>query len=423
MADVLLTAETRPERGSRPAGRLRRTGKVPAVVYGLDTDPISVTVPARELAHLLAGEGGANTLIRLQVDGDEQLTLARQIQRHPTRGDLVHVDFVRIRRDVAVQAEVPLHLVGEAPGSRDGGLVEQLIFSLSIEAKPADIPNVVEVDISALEIGDQLRIAEVTVDEGVTFLHESDELVVQVVAPRLAEVEETAEGEEGAEGVEGAVAADGDSSDDAGGDSELPVLRRGPRAERTGTPADYLVVGLGNPGDEYALTRHNVGADVVELLARRQGAKLRKAKKEHALVDEVRIGTSRVALAVPLTYMNDSGQAVQALARRFGVDADRIVIVHDELDLPVAELRVKSGGGLAGHNGLKSIKQHLHDDRFARVRIGVGKPQSREQGANHVLNRFSKRERSEVDVTVERAADAVETIVTDGVDTAMNHFN
>ena len=201
------------------------------------------------------------------------------------------------------------------------------------------------------------------------------------------------------------------------------MLRRGPRAERTGTPADYLVVGLGNPGDEYAMTRHNVGADVVELLARRQGAKLRKAKKEHALVDEVRIGTSRVALAVPLTYMNDSGQAVQALARRFGVDADRIVIVHDELDLPVAELRVKSGGGLAGHNGLKSIKQHLHDDRFARVRIGVGKPQSREQGANHVLNRFSKRERSEVDVTVERAADAVETIVTDGVDTAMNHFN
>jgi len=220
MADVLLTAETRQERGSRPAGRLRRTGKVPAVVYGLDAEAISVTVAARELSHLLAGEGGANTLIRLQVDGDEQLTLARQIQRHPTRGDLVHVDFVRIRRDVAVQAEVPLHLVGEAPGSRDGGLVEQLIFSLTIEAKPADIPNVVEVDISALEIGDQIRIAEVTVDEGVSFQHEPEELVVQVVAPRLAEVEADAEGEEGAEGVEGAAGADGESSDDAGGDSE-----------------------------------------------------------------------------------------------------------------------------------------------------------------------------------------------------------
>jgi PTH1 family peptidyl-tRNA hydrolase len=201
------------------------------------------------------------------------------------------------------------------------------------------------------------------------------------------------------------------------------VLRRGGRANRTGTPADYLVVGLGNPGAEYAKTRHNVGAEVVELLAWRHGARLRKAKKEHALVDEVRIGSARVALAVPLTYMNDSGQAVQALARRFGVEPATIVIVHDELDLPIAVLRVKNGGGLAGHNGLRSIKQHLHDDGFARVRIGVGKPQNKEQGVNHVLNRFSKRERAEVDVTVEQAADAVESIVADGVDTAMNRFN
>jgi PTH1 family peptidyl-tRNA hydrolase len=201
------------------------------------------------------------------------------------------------------------------------------------------------------------------------------------------------------------------------------VLRRGGRADRTGTPADTLVVGLGNPGDEYAKTRHNVGAEVVELLARRHGARLRKAKKEHAFVDEVRIGSARVALAVPLTYMNDSGQAVQALARRFGVEPEQIVIVHDELDLPVAVLRVKDGGGLAGHNGLKSVKQHLHDDRFARVRIGVGKPQSREHGADHVLNRFSKRERTEIDVTIEQAADAVEAIISDGIDQAMNHFN
>jgi PTH1 family peptidyl-tRNA hydrolase len=201
------------------------------------------------------------------------------------------------------------------------------------------------------------------------------------------------------------------------------VLRRRSRAERTGTPADFLVVGLGNPGDEYAKTRHNVGAEAVELLARRHGTKLRKAKKERALVTEVRIGASRVALAIPLTYMNDSGQAVQALARRFGVEAGQIVIVHDELDLPVAVLRVKDGGGLAGHNGLRSVKQHLHDDGFLRVRIGVSKPRSKEHGADHVLNRFSKRERAEVDVTVEEAADAVETIVTDGVDVAMNRFN
>jgi PTH1 family peptidyl-tRNA hydrolase len=200
------------------------------------------------------------------------------------------------------------------------------------------------------------------------------------------------------------------------------VARRSPDAPRTGTPADLLVVGLGNPGEEYARTRHNVGADVVELLGQRHGARLRRGK-ERALVDEVRVGSARVALAVPLTYMNDSGDAVRRLVHRYGVTPDRLVVVHDELDLPLAALRVKAGGGLAGHNGLRSIKSHLHDDGFLRIRIGIGKPTSREQGADHVLDRFSKRDRVEIDVTVERAADAVECIATDGVDVAMNRYN
>ena len=191
---------------------------------------------------------------------------------------------------------------------------------------------------------------------------------------------------------------------------------------RRGTPADLLVVGLGNPGDEYRGSRHNLGAEVVELLAKRHGGRVRK-RKERALVDEVTIDGRRVALAIPLTYVNDSGHAVGALVRRFGVDPEQLVVVHDELDLPVAELKVKSGGGLAGHNGLRSIVAHLHTQDFQRVRIGVGKPVSKERGADHVLNRFSKRERTEVDVTVEQAADAVETIVRDGVDAAMNRFN
>jgi len=191
---------------------------------------------------------------------------------------------------------------------------------------------------------------------------------------------------------------------------------------RRGTPADLLVVGLGNPGDEYRGSRHNLGAEVVELLAKRHGGRLRK-RKERALVDEVTIDGRRVALVIPLTYVNDSGHAVGALVRRFGVDPEQLVVVHDELDLPVAELKVKSGGGLAGHNGLRSIVAHLHTQDFQRVRIGVGKPVSKERGADHVLNRFSKRERAEVDVTVDQAADAVETIARDGVDAAMNRFN
>ena len=203
------------------------------------------------------------------------------------------------------------------------------------------------------------------------------------------------------------------------------MLRRGrgrDRGPRHGTPSDLLVVGLGNPGDEYAHTRHNVGADTVAILARRHGASLKKGK-ERAQVCDVRIGDQRVTLAVPTTYMNDSGAAVVALARRYGVEPEQIVVVHDELDLPTAALKLKSGGGLAGHNGLRSIVSHLHSDAFARVRIGVSKPTSKEQGADHVLKKFSKRERTEIDVTLEQAADAVECIATDGIDTAMNRYN
>lgn len=194
------------------------------------------------------------------------------------------------------------------------------------------------------------------------------------------------------------------------------------RERRTGTPADLLVVGLGNPGGEYARTRHNVGAEVVEILAKRHSGRLRKGR-ERALVVEVHLAGRRVALAVPLTYMNESGLAVSALVRRFGVSPEHLVIVHDELDLPVAALRVKSGGGLAGHNGLRSIKAHLHSDAFVRVRIGIGKPVSADRGADHVLDRFGKRDRAEIDVTLEQAADAVEIIVTEGVEEAMNRVN
>jgi len=199
--------------------------------------------------------------------------------------------------------------------------------------------------------------------------------------------------------------------------------RRGGAAERRGTPADLLVVGLANPGADYAGTRHNVGAEVVELLASRHGAKLRKGK-ERSLVDEITVDGKRLALAIPQTYMNLSGEAVAPLVRRHGItDLHHLVIVHDELDLPVGRIQVKVGGGLAGNNGLKSVKAHLHTDDFVRVRIGIGKPPGRKEGADHVLKKPSKAERLELDVTVVEAADAVELILADGAAAAMNRFN
>jgi peptidyl-tRNA hydrolase, PTH1 family len=204
----------------------------------------------------------------------------------------------------------------------------------------------------------------------------------------------------------------------------MPLFgRRGAAAERRGTPADLLVVGLGNPGADYQHTRHNVGADVITLLADRHGGSLKRSK-ERAMVAEVRMGDHRVALALPQTYMNLSGESVGLLVKRHGItDAERVVVVHDELDLPLGRVKVKRGGGLAGHNGLRSIKAHLHTDEFLRVRIGIGKPPSKDQGVDHVLRRPSKSERVELEIAVQEAADAVEAILADGVDAAMNRYN
>lgn len=189
------------------------------------------------------------------------------------------------------------------------------------------------------------------------------------------------------------------------------------------TPFDWLIVGLGNPGKEYARTRHNVGEEVVAELARRRGDRL-KSGRDNSLVAESRIGEQRCVLAFPLTFMNDSGQAVRALVRRYGIDeADHIVIVHDELDLAPTVVRVKAGGGLAGHNGLRSIVAHLGTQDFLRVRIGVGKPPTKERGADHVLSRLPTKDRERYDVAVQEAADAVEIIVTDSVDAAMRGYN
>jgi len=192
---------------------------------------------------------------------------------------------------------------------------------------------------------------------------------------------------------------------------------------KRGTPFEWLIVGLGNPGKDYPRTRHNVGEATVLRLASRLGDRL-KAGRDQALLSESRLGGKRVVLAFPITFMNESGNSVGKLVRRYRLDdLTRLVVVHDELDLPPGVVRVKAGGGLAGHNGLRSITAHVHSQDYLRVRIGVGKPPTKEQGADHVLSRLPSSERTLLDEAVERAADAVETIVADGVEAAMRQFN
>lgn len=195
------------------------------------------------------------------------------------------------------------------------------------------------------------------------------------------------------------------------------------------TPANapWLIVGLGNPGPEYAMNRHNVGFMVADLLAERMGGKFKRAGKAQAQVVEGRIGplgpgSRRVVLVKPMSYMNLSGGPVNALRDFYKVPPANVVAVHDELDIDYGTLRLKLGGGDNGHNGLKSMTKAMGPD-YHRVRFGIGRPPGRMQVADFVLKDFSSAERKELDYLVDRAADAVEALILEGLERAQSTYN
>ncbi|MEU1607668.1 aminoacyl-tRNA hydrolase [Micromonospora matsumotoense] len=187
----------------------------------------------------------------------------------------------------------------------------------------------------------------------------------------------------------------------------------------------WLVAGLGNPGREYAGNRHNVGFMVAELLAVRLGGRFGRYKRVVADVAEGRIGFGgpKLVLLKPQTYMNLSGGPVAALAQFHKIPADRVIAVHDELDLPYGQLRVKLGGGEGGHNGLRSMSKSLGTKEYVRVRFGIGRPPGRQDPADYVLSDFGTAERKELEFLVDRAADMVESVVTKGVEPTQNAYH
>jgi PTH1 family peptidyl-tRNA hydrolase len=194
----------------------------------------------------------------------------------------------------------------------------------------------------------------------------------------------------------------------------------------TGTANDrFLVVGLGNPGPKYARTRHNSGFLVVSLLASRIGGSLKahRASGGRAEVLEGRLAGIPVVLAEPLSFMNESGSPVNQVARFYKVPVEQIIVIHDELDLPFGDLRIKRGGGDGGHNGLRSITSALGSKEYLRVRLGIGRPPGRQDPADYVLREFAVAERRDLDFHVDRAADAVEELLQNGVEKAQSAFN
>ena len=190
-----------------------------------------------------------------------------------------------------------------------------------------------------------------------------------------------------------------------------------------GPTGPRIVVGLGNPGPEYAGNRHNLGFHVVDLLAEQQGARFKKGARGFADVVETRIGDERVVLAKPRSYMNESGGRVKAVLGFYKATPDQLIVVHDELDIPFMQVRLKVGGGAGGHNGIRSVDAALGTKEYARVRVGIGRPPGRMEPADFVLRDFSATERKELPLLVERGADAVVTLLRQGLTAAQNTFH
>jgi large subunit ribosomal protein L25 len=224
--ELKLIAEPRVAKGKGGARKTRASGRVPGILYGHGSAPLSVSVNDRELSHALHTDAGQNVLLNLVLDGQEILAMPREVQRNLLRGKLVHVDFLRIARDEKIAVEVPIQLIGEAVGVREeGGVVQHQMWTLHLESFPQDVPAHIEADITRLTMGDSLKVSDLVVDGSLTVLTEPDEVVVSIVAPQIVrteaeEAEEAAEGEEGAEGeAAGGEGADGSDGGSAGSGS------------------------------------------------------------------------------------------------------------------------------------------------------------------------------------------------------------
>ena len=413
--------------GTRNVKRLRRQGLIPGVLYGKVNK--AFVVGERELRSALTGPSGLHGIVDVVIEGQKapHHAVLKDYQQHPIRGTITHIDFHEVRLDQPIQASVAVQLVGEAPGSKVGGVVQQVSRDLTVEALPAAIPEHVEVDLSGLELGELLRLSDVPAIEGVTFLDDPDTVLANCTAPRgLAEDEDAEEAEGEGEGEEG--------EGEEGGLLRRPPMTQPPGTSLPPTGNGRSVVGVSRPR---RLTFSSSGSATRGASTSATGTTSApwSSTSSHGVTTGRSKGSfaagwrrsgsprARVALLAPETYMNESGQSVQPAVRFFKVPADALLVVHDEVDLDYGRLQARLGGGLAGHNGLRSIASQLGTQEFLRLRVGVGRPgrDDPRDVADYVLSPFAPED--DVEGLVGRAADAVESLVADGLDETQRRFN
>ena len=427
MEAVERTSEARNE-----ARRLRVTGKIPAVVYGVKEGGKAIAVDPKTLTKILQTELGANTLIKLNLPGGgDARVLVKEYQIDPVTHQLLHADFYRVAMDKVIRVTVTVVPRGEPKGvKQQGGVLDIVHRQIEIECLPADIPEHIEVDVSEMMVGQSVRVRDVATNAKWKALSDPDMMLMHVIIPKVEEVAATPE----AAAAAARLRRPSPKSSRRARRTKLrakkaapPLRRRKKRNRDSGLGiGDWLlklIVGLGNPGPEYQDTRHNVGFKVVDEIARRHGASFDTSPADAEMAKVRNLGEGGTLLAKPLTFMNLSGRAVGDLLRYFKIDVADLLVVADDVNLPVGRLRARMRGSEGGHNGLRSIIEQLGTNEFPRLRVGVGRGDTRRDLADHVLAGFEPAEREEIERAIARAADAAEMFATDGIVKVMNTFN
>ena len=379
MPEVHIAAETRDEFGKGAARRIRREGLVPAVLYGHGTETRHLNLPGHELMLALKTP---NVLLYLDGLGNgSEIALPKAVQRDPVKGVIEHVDLILVRRGEKVTVDMQVRVTGEiAPD----GMLEQQLVQIPVEAEATSIPQAIEVDVEGMEIGDAVHASDLTLPRGVSLQVDPETLVLHVVNQVIAVEPSRGRGRSGE------------------AKCRSRWLRR-PRRAKGSRPADPRTLDHRRPRQprtgvrgQQAQRRPDGGRP-----ARRAGRRSRVRFKAHRSGNDIADGSLAgvpVTVARPRSYMNLSGGPVAALAAFYKVPPGRLVVVHDELDIPFGSVRLKLGGGDNGHNGLRSITRALGTREYYRVRFGIGRPPGRMDPAAFVLRDFTAAERKDLPV-------------------------
>jgi large subunit ribosomal protein L25 len=420
---IEFTAFPRNTEGRGASRRMRRAGKAPGIVYGGTAAPTPIELDHNALFHALRNETFHSSILMMKLDGSSSKVLLRDVQMHPFRNEILHVDFQRVDENKPIHMKVPLHFVNAevSPAVKlHSAIISHVIAEVDIACLPKDLPEFIEVDLSELDVGHSIHVSSLKLPSGVTVVTRGAIRWLPLPScrvrrsrptkrtrlpprpprppqrllrppqptPRRATRKTTRRSNRGA----------GCKARGARTSLRAFFLRAARRNQLMPMPI-RLVAGLGNPGREYANTRHNAGFWFADALGRTLGAHF---ATEGKFAGEVaRAGDLRIVK--PMTFMNLSGRSVAALARFFAIDATAILVVHDELDLKPGEAKLKFGGGHAGHNGLRDIHAQLGSPDYWRLRIGIGHPRDSEVPQQQVVDYVLKPPRGEEGALIEAA--------------------